>query len=71
MWAGLIALVNQQLSELGKPTIGFINPTIYAKNVTASYATGFHDITAGKSGIHRGERLRPGYRMGQPEGRAH
>lgn len=52
MWAGFIALVNQQLSELGKPTIGFINPTIYAKNVTASYATGFHDITAGKSGSY-------------------
>jgi subtilase family serine protease len=47
MWAAYIALVNQQLTEQGKSTIGFINPLIYAKNVTASYATGFHDITKG------------------------
>jgi kumamolisin len=29
MWAGYIALVNQQLAANGEPTIGFINPTIY------------------------------------------
>ena len=50
MWAGYIALVNQQLAEDGQPTIGFINPTIYAQNVTSSYATDFHDITSGTSG---------------------
>jgi subtilase family serine protease len=50
MWAGYIALVNQQLAENTKPTIGFINPTIYAQNVTSSYATDFHDITGGTSG---------------------
>ena len=50
MWAGLIALVNQKLAAQGKPAIGFLNPTIYPQNVTANYATGFHDITSGTSG---------------------
>jgi subtilase family serine protease len=50
MWAGLVALVNQKLTAEGKPTIGFLNPTIYSENVTAAFATGFHDITSGTSG---------------------
>jgi subtilase family serine protease len=52
MWAGYIALVNQQLAENGQPTIGFINPTIYSQNVTSDYATDFHDITSGTSGSY-------------------
>ena len=52
MWAGYIALVNQQLAANGDPTIGFINPTIYAQNVTSSYGTDFHDITSGTSGSY-------------------
>ncbi len=52
MWAGYIALVNQQLASSGSPTIGFINPTIYAQNVTSSYATDFHDVTSGTSGSY-------------------
>ncbi len=52
MWAAYIALVNQQLASQGKGTIGFINPTIYAQNVTSVYDTDFHDITSGKSGSY-------------------
>jgi len=52
MWAGYIALVNQQLAENGDKPIGFINPTIYAQNVTSAYATDFHDITSGTSGSY-------------------
>jgi kumamolisin len=52
MWAGYIALINQQLVANGEPAIGFINPTIYAQNVTPSYATDFHDITSGTSGSY-------------------
>jgi kumamolisin len=52
MWAGYIALVNQQLVANGEPTIGFINPTIYAQNITSQYATDFHDITSGTSGSY-------------------
>ncbi len=52
MWAGYIALVNQQLAANGKPTIGFLNPTIYSQNVTSSYGADFHDITSGTSGSY-------------------
>ncbi|MGB7547766.1 MAG: protease pro-enzyme activation domain-containing protein [Terracidiphilus sp.] len=52
MWAGYIALVNQQLVANGSPTIGFINPTIYAQNVSSGYAADFHDITSGTSGSY-------------------
>ena len=50
MWAGYIALVNQQLAANNQPPIGFINPTIYAENITSAYSAGFHDITSGTSG---------------------
>jgi kumamolisin len=52
MWAGFIALVNQQRVANGKSDIGFINPYIYAENVTSTYGTDFHDITSGKSGSY-------------------
>ena len=52
MWAGYIALVNQQLASQGKGTIGFLDPIIYPQNVTSTYATDFHDITSGKSGSY-------------------
>ncbi len=52
MWAGYIALVNQQLAANGESPIGFINPTIYAQNVTSNYDTDFHDITSGTSGSY-------------------
>ena len=52
MWAGYIALVNQQLANNGDSPIGFINPTIYAQNITSAYATDFHDITSGTSGSY-------------------
>jgi subtilase family serine protease len=50
MWAGYIALVNQQLAANGQPSIGFINPTIYSQNLTSAYPTDFHDIISGTSG---------------------
>jgi kumamolisin len=53
MWAGFIALVNQQRVANGKGTIGFINPDIYSENANASlYSADFHDITSGKSGSY-------------------
>jgi kumamolisin len=50
MWAGYIALVNQQLVADGFARIGFINPDLYAFGVSSSYSTDFHDITSGRSG---------------------
>lgn len=53
MWAGYIALVNQQLASKSQPPIGFINPTIYSQNADAgTYATNFHDILSGTSGSY-------------------
>jgi kumamolisin len=52
MWAGYLALVNQQLAANSEGPAGFINPTIYQQNVGSSYGTNFHDITSGTSGSH-------------------
>jgi subtilase family serine protease len=52
MWAAYIALANEQLANNGQATLGFINPTIYAQNVTSAYATDFHDVTSGTSGSY-------------------
>jgi subtilase family serine protease len=53
MWAGYIALVNQQLAQNGQGPVGFINPTIYQQNVNApTYAADFHDIKSGTSGSY-------------------
>jgi len=69
MWAGYIALVNQQLAANGESSIGFLNPTIYAQNVTSDYAADFHDITSGTSGSYSAV---PGYDLvtgwGSPNG---
>ena len=50
LWAGFTALVNQQAAINGQGPVGFINPTIYAQNITARYGIDFHDITSGTSG---------------------
>jgi subtilase family serine protease len=52
MWAAFIALVNEQRISEGKALMGYLNPTIYAYNVTAKYSAGFHDITTGTSGSY-------------------
>jgi kumamolisin len=52
MWAGYIALVNQQLAADGDAPIGFLDPIIYPIGVSSSYGTDFHDITSGKSGSY-------------------
>ncbi len=51
LWAGFLALVNQQYSgsNSGK-TLGFINPALYTIGEGSSYDTDFHDITSGSNG---------------------
>ena len=53
LWAGFMALANQQAASLGNPAPGFINPAIYAigtgQNATYSYAACFHDTTSGNN----------------------
>jgi len=50
MWAGYLALANQQeVANTGK-TLGFINPALYTIGGGSSYHTDFHDITSGSNG---------------------
>src|SRR6202044_3701451 len=53
MWAGYLALANQQAATNGD-TIGFIDPIIYPAALTSSYGTYFHDITSGSCGTYSG-----------------
>jgi hypothetical protein len=49
LWAGFLAMVNQQAAANGQPPVGFINPAVYAIGKSASYHTCFHDITTGRN----------------------
>jgi subtilase family serine protease len=51
MWAGYLALANQQAAASGK-TIGYINPILYPAALTSSYGTYFHDVTSGSCGTY-------------------
>jgi subtilase family serine protease len=51
MWAGYLALANQQAAASSK-TIGYINPIIYPDALTSSYSTLFHDVTSGSCGTY-------------------
>ena len=51
MWAGYLALVNQQSVANGNKTVGFINPSLYSIGLSSSYTTDFHDIVSGSNGF--------------------
>lgn len=50
LWAGYVALINEQRANSGKKPLGFANPLLYrvAADPT-SYATAFHDIQGGSN----------------------
>ena len=50
MWAGYLALVNQQSVANGYKALGFINPSLYTIGGGSSYSTDVHDITSGSNG---------------------
>jgi subtilase family serine protease len=50
MWAGYLALANQQAASNGQPPLGFINPALYNIGLGSSYDADFHDITSGSNG---------------------
>jgi kumamolisin len=52
MWAGYLALANQQEIANGNPPLGFINPLLYTMGLGSSYDTDFHDITNGSNGSY-------------------
>jgi hypothetical protein len=47
LWAGFMALVNQQAVGGGRPVVGFINPAVDTIATGSSYTSCFHDITTG------------------------
>jgi len=49
LWAGFMALVNQQNAAVGNPPAGFFNPALYALCQGANYTSCFHDITTGNN----------------------
>jgi subtilase family serine protease len=51
MWAGYLALANQQAAANGD-SIGFIDPVIYPAALGSSYSTLFHDTTSGSCGTY-------------------
>jgi subtilase family serine protease len=51
MWAGYMALVNEQAALYGKKTLGFINPSLYTLGLSSTYDADFHDITSGSNGF--------------------
>jgi len=73
----LAALINQQAAAAGKPSVGFLNPAIYAIGKSASYSTNFHDTTSGDNNSSDSPSLFqavPGYDLctgwGTPSGQA-
>jgi subtilase family serine protease len=52
IWAGYIALANEQSARHHKGRIGFLNPALYALGGNPLYLSYFHDETRGKSGLY-------------------
>lgn len=75
LWAAFIAMVNQQAASLGQPSVGFVNPAIYAIGQGTNYPATFHDATVGNntnSSSHNLFLATPGYDLctgwGSPNG---
>jgi len=52
LWAGYVALVNQQASSSSQASIGLPNPIVYNLGTTAgTYSIAFHDMTSGNNGL--------------------
>ena len=50
LWAGYLALINQQSVANGNKTLGFINPSLYSIGASSNYGADFHDIISGSNG---------------------
>jgi subtilase family serine protease len=49
LWAGFMALVNQQAAAQRNPSVGFLNPSIYKIGAGTNRDKDLHDITAGSN----------------------
>jgi subtilase family serine protease len=47
LWAGFMALANQQAAANGRPPVGFLNPAIYKLGGESRLAGDMHDVTTG------------------------
>src|SRR5207302_1251069 len=68
MWAGYLALVNQQSVANGHSAVGFINPSLYAIGEGSSYGSDFHDIVSGSNGYSATTRYDLATGWGSPNG---
>ena len=49
IWAGFVALVNQQRAAGGMGPLGFANPVLYGFGRGSGYDSDFHDIADGST----------------------
>jgi subtilase family serine protease len=49
LWAGFMALVNQEAAANSQPAVGFLNPALHALGQSADYTNNFNDITVGNN----------------------
>ncbi len=49
LWAGMNALMNELAVTNGEPTVGFVNPALYAVGKGPNYTSFFHDTTNGNN----------------------
>jgi kumamolisin len=68
MWAGYLALANEQAASHGDAKLGFINLALYPLALGSGYGSDFHDITSGSNGFRavKGYDLVSGW--GSPKG---
>jgi len=49
LWAGFMALINQQNALNSQPPVGALNPLVYAIGKNSAFTAAFHDITVGNN----------------------
>jgi hypothetical protein len=49
LWAGLMALINEQAEQGGNTNLGFIDPPVYNLGGGTNYTAAFHDVTSGNN----------------------
>jgi hypothetical protein len=56
LWAGVLAMMNQQRAREGRSTVGFVNPLLYAtaRESGTSYQSSFNDVADGSNNAYPG-----------------
>jgi subtilase family serine protease len=52
MWAGLLALANQEAAATGNLPVGFVNPALYWAGFNSFYGNYFYDTTSGANNVY-------------------